>query len=335
MYNFQFLFYLLFAFVVLTGCNNQEKQNNETVPDISITSENLDDLLLKSTSVADVQALFRRHPSFQRLYFSDFEGDSIKLAKQLFEIYQNDEFRNFKTQIDSIIGDRNTAIIKPLQVAFSNIKKEFPQFKTPKLVFMMSGFAGNDFYISDSLIVIGLDYFGGSQAQFRPNVFDYQLKRYQKENIVPAIIYFISNRFNKTLLEDKTLLADMISIGKDFEFVKQILPDCPDSLIIGYSADNLRKTYNSQTDIWAYFISQKLLYEKNTLKKEKYIGERPFTMEIGNQVPGGIARWIGWRIVSKYIEKHPKVTLSQLMSMDKALDLFEQSGYNGEKDEAE
>jgi hypothetical protein len=337
MYNFRSLICLLSIFTLLFGCKPTDKKENALQVDtkVDIISENLDEQFLAAGSVEEVQKLLQKFPGFQQYYFSDFEGDSVQLAQQLFSIYRNERFQEFKIQVDSIIGDRDSTILAPLLAAFSNIKRNFPMFKAPKVVFMMSGFVGNDVYISDSLLVIGLDYFGGSEASFRPNVFDYQLRRYQKEYIVPSVVYFMSERFNKSNPKDNTLLAEMIGIGKGFEFVRQVIPQCPDSLIIGYSGENLRKTYNSQTEIWAYFITQKLIYEKNTLKKEKYIGERPFTIEVGNEVPGGIARWIGWRIVSKYLEKHPDVTLSELMSTDNAPFLFEQSGYNGEKDEEE
>ncbi len=200
---------------------------------------------------------------------------------------------------------------------------------------MVSGFTGNDLYVSDSLIIIGLDYFGGPKARFRPDVYEYQLARYQKDHIVPSVIFFMAAKYNRISTTDRTLLADMIGYGKDYEFTKQILPKTSQSLILGLSKRDLERTYNSQTDIWAFFISGKLLYEKSDLIKQKYIGERPYTTEIGNKVPGGIGRWIGWRIVSLFMTEHPEVSLPDLMQMDNAVNLLEQSGYNGQKDELE
>ena len=319
---------------ILLSCDGKDQKDraNLSGTKITLSVENLDDEMFKASSVKDVQSFLDKHSYLKAGYFTDFSGDSTQLASHLFEVLANKAFRSFKNEVDSIIGDKKTVILDPLAGAFDQIRKNYPSFRTPEIKFIMTGFTGNDLYITDSLIVIGLDYFGGPAARFRPNVFDYQLRRYQKEYIVPAIIFFMSGKYNKLNPSDGTLLADMIGYGKSFEFVKQVIPDCPDSLITGYSGENLRRTYNSQGDIWAYFITNKLLYEKNDLKKQKYIGERPFTVEIGNEVPGGIGRWLGWRIVNKFATEHPKMNLPELMNIDNAGYLFQESGYKGEKD---
>lgn len=296
-----------------------------------LSAENLDQALFACKSVNEVQSFLDKHSYLSQVYFSD--ADTAQLAGHLFTISQNPSFQSFKNQVDSIIGDRKKVILDPLNEAFGQVKHFYPDFRAPEIKFMVSGFTGNDLYISDSLIIIGLDYFGGPQARYRPDVFDYQLRRYQKEYIVPSIIFFMSNKYNRLNANDPTLLSEMIGYGKGYEFVRQVLPNTPDSLILGYSEDNLKRTYNSQLDIWAFFITNKLLYEKNELKKQKFIGERPFTTEIGNEVPGAIGRWIGWRIVSKFMEENPDVTLPQLMLKNNAAEILQESGYKGQKDE--
>ncbi|PWJ56936.1 hypothetical protein CLV98_10945 [Dyadobacter jejuensis] len=328
---------ILFLFLLLAwaSCDVQRQDDPKNAQALPLVYENLDKELLAATSAKDVEIILNKHPRMGHYYFSDFEGTTAELAQQLFQIIDNPDFQRFSNQIDSLVGNRETAIINPLQQAFGNIKSQFPSFQAPKIAFIQTGFLGNDLYVSDSLIVVGLDYFGGPQAAFRPQVFDYQLRRYQSSNIVPAIIYYISERYNRQDPQDQTLLADMIGIGKSFEFVKQVLPEYPDSLIIGYSEDNLRRAYNSQGDIWAYIIGRKLLYETNIATKDKYLGERPFVVEMGPDIPGGIGRWIGWRIVNKYVSEHPEVTLPELMNMDKAGNLLQEARYKGEKDEEE
>jgi hypothetical protein len=106
-------------------------------------------------------------------------------------------------------------------------------------------------------------------------------------------------------------------------------------LIFGYSEANLKRTNVSQQAIWSYFIAGKLLYEKSDLKKKKYIEERPFTTEIGEKVPGAIARWVGWRIVDRFMIENSDVTLPQLMEIDNAARILQESGYKGEPDEQE
>lgn len=326
----------LFAFLItlIVSCNTDKREvvdTSEVKMDVSV--ENLDRELIKSKSVQDVQIFLNKHSYLKSLYFTD--SDTIQLATQLYNIIGNPGFQEFGIQVDTIIGDREKNIIGPMQEAFKRIKVYYPEFKAPKIKFMVSGFTGNDLYVSDSLIIIGLDFFGGPKALYRPNVYDYQLNRYQKEYIVPSIIFFLSNQYNQLDAADQTLLSEMIGYGKGYEFVKQVMPEAPDSLIIGFSEDNLRRTYNSQLDIWSFFITNKLLYEKNELKKQKYIGERPYTVEIGNKVPGGIGKWLGWRIVEMYRRENPKVSLQELMKNGNSGQILQESGYKGQKDQEE
>jgi hypothetical protein len=317
-----------------TDTKNESSSNSGSV-EVKVYTENLDEALFACKSVQDVQSFLDKHPYLSDWYFTDAPVSKAELPAHLFQILQNKDFRAFKVQLDSIIGDRNVSIINPLKESFQQIAKYYPDFKAPEIKFMVTGFAGNDLYISDSLIVIGLDYFGGPKAMYRPDVYDYQLRRYQKEYIVPSIIFFMSNKYNHVNASDRTMLADMIGYGKGYEFVKQVMPNTPDSLILGYSEESLTRTYNSQQDIWAFFMANKLLYENTDLKKQKFIGERPFTTEIGNEVPGGIARWIGWRIVSRYMAENPNITLPELMKNDNAANILQASGYKGQKDDDE
>ena len=323
----------------LSSCKTDSKKEAESsdtnLIQVNVSSENLDDTLFACKSVQEVQSFLDKHSYLSDWYFTDAPVEKPQLAAHLFQILQNKDFRSFKVQLDSIIGDRNISIINPLKKSFQQIARYYPDFKAPEVKFMVTGFSGNDLYISDSLIVIGLDYFGGPKARYRPDVYDYQLRRYQKEYIVPSIIFFMSNKYNHVNASDRTLLADMVGYGKGYEFVKQVMPDTPDSLILGYSEESLVRTYNSQQDIWSFFVSNKLLYENMDLKKQKFIGERPFTTEIGNEVPGGIGRWLGWRIVSRYMAENPDITLPVLMKNDNAGNLLQASGYKGEKDDEE
>lgn len=318
---------------VLAGCNSFEKSPDLSNIPMDITVESLEDQLFACQSIGEVQLFLRQHPTLSQIYFAEpSQGDS-SLASLLYQHIRNNSLQGFKQQLDSLFNNKRQTIEQPLEDAFRHIKYYYPDFTPPRVATIVTGFMGNDLYISDSLIVIGLDYFGGSQARYRPNVYQYQLRRYQPEYLVPSILFFMSDRYNRMDPQDRTLLADMVGYGKAFEFVKHCVPQTSDSLILGFSADDLRRTYNSQTQIWAFVVENRLLYETGDLKKQKYIGERPFTPEIGPEVPGGIGRWIGWRIVSRYMAENPEVSLPELMKNPNARQILEQSGYKGQIDE--
>jgi uncharacterized protein YjaZ len=65
--------------------------------------------------------------------------------------------------------------------------------------------------------------------------------------------------------------------------------------------------------------------------KQKYLSERPKTVEVGEECPGRIAQWVGWEIVKKYMATHPDVSLSDLMKNTDAEKIFRESKYKPEK----
>jgi hypothetical protein len=183
-------------------------------------------------------------------------------------------------------------------------------------------------YVSDSLIVIGLDYYLGENATYRPlNIPGYILKRYRKENIVPNSLLLLSEKYNKIDVRDKTLLAEMIFFGKAFYFSKQMLPCVADSIFLGYTPKEMRDIFYSQEIIWANFIENEALFDTNHLIKDKFIAERPKTFEIGQNCPGRIGRWIGWEIVKSYMENNSDIPLPDLMKISSSRTVFERSGF--------
>ena len=316
--------FCLVSILIFNACSKTEEL---------VTIERPEQELFSARKPEEVRQWLANHKDIARLYFGTtrFDQDTV-LVNELLKRVNDKELGVLYQQINAEFGTMGD-IRDQLSEAFNRIQENFPDYKPPRVATMVSGFMGQDLVLSDSLIVIGLDYFAGPRAKYRPLGFPaYILRRYQKPFIVPTIVYAQSERFNKSNPQDQTLLADMIYYGKGYVFTKAMLPETPDSLIIGYTEKQLTQTYNVQSDIWAYFIDAKLLFEVSPAVKNRYLAERPFTAEIGSKSPGAIGRWLGWRIVGKYFdEKEPAI--KALMDNPNAPQIFEQSGYKGFKDE--
>ncbi|GAB3779114.1 hypothetical protein GCM10028818_29340 [Spirosoma horti] len=300
-----------------------------------VTLIRLDQQLFSSKSPDSIRALLNQNQGISQLYFNaNGAGNDTTLVRDLTNRVNNPALNEFNNQIQAEFGDM-TDLKKQLAEAFTAIKKNFPDFKAPKVVTLVTGFLGPDLVVSDSLIVIGIDYFAGPKAKYRPpgqEFPQYILRRYQKEYIVPAIIFAISDKYNAANRADQTMLADMVYYGKGYVFTKTMLPEVADSLVIGYSDKQLTQTFNAQDVVWAHFIDNQLLYQTSPAIKQRYLNERPFTAEIGQACPGAIGRWVGWRIVGRYHDEHSSVGIAELMRTADARLIFEQSGYKGQKE---
>ncbi|MBY0425358.1 MAG: gliding motility lipoprotein GldB, partial [Cytophagales bacterium] len=247
----------------------------------------------------------------------------------LFNLSQDKSIDTLKGETDAYFGEMNDIKVD-LEQAFAFVKHYFPDFTIPKVYTVVTGF-GHDMYASDSIVVIGLDYFLGDKGKYRPDIPNYMLRRFKKEYIVPSIVLLLSDKYNTTNVLDNTLLADMIHYGKSYYFVEKILPCTPDSLVMGYSEKELVDTKKHESVVWAHFVEQKLLFETSHFIVNKYVGERPYTAEIGSKCPGRIGRWLGWQIVNKYMKDHPSATLEEIMKEKDAAKIFNESHYKPEK----
>src|SRR5690606_28836051 len=113
----------------------------------------------------------------------NYPNDSV-LINALYSLATNPELKTLAQEADNTFGDM-AAERKQLETAFKHIKHYYPEFKEPQVKTFVSGL-NQDLLVSDSLLVFGLDFFIGKDASYRPDTYDYILKRYERPNMVPA-----------------------------------------------------------------------------------------------------------------------------------------------------
>jgi hypothetical protein len=104
--------------------------------------------------------------------------------------------------------------------------------------------------------------------------------------------------------------------GKRLYLLDKFLPNMPDTLKIGYTANQLNGCYKNEGLIWSFLIQNNLLYNTDMLRLQSYINEGPQTQELGEGSPGQIALFVGWQMIKKYMEKYPQTSLHALLTLD-------------------
>lgn len=329
-----FLSFLSIGLVFLSSCGNEdEEQGCAFIPETSgveveVKLTSLSDSLASITSKAALVKILDGHKILREVFFkrSQYPNDSA-FINELYKRFTNIHLDTLAMEVKRVFGNEEKLKEEFIQ-AFKNLKYYYPDIRLPRIETAISGFE-TDMYVSDSLIIVGLDYYLGKGARFRPNMYDYMLRQYNPENIVPStmLIYGIDSRINHMDGDNKTALADMVAYGKSFYFARQMVPCTPDSVFIWYSSEEIKGARENQDLIWARIIEDKLLYSTSHLLKQQYLGERPKTAQVGPDCPGRIAQWVGWQIVKSYMKEHPDRTLPDLMNSGNADKLFEESKY--------
>lgn len=323
--------------ILLWSCGESEQEECVFMPEVSSADlffefERFEDSLANVKSKSALVGLLTRQPGIrdQMLRRAEYPNDSV-FVDEMFKRFSNPHIDTLLAEARTVFGDL-TLLKSQFQDAFANIKYYYPDFKPPKVKTIITGL-DTDLFVSDSLIIVSLDFFLGPHAKFRPKTYDYLMRRYDPDDIVTSsiLIYGISDRFNKTQLQDKTVLADMIAYGKSFYFAKHMLPCTPDSVLIWYTDEEISGARQNEDLIWARLIQDKILFSTSMMEKKNYLGDRPVTTQVGEKCPGRIAQWVGWQIVKEYMKVHPETSLPDLMRMGNAQALFKDSKYKPKK----
>jgi hypothetical protein len=333
MYRHSFLIFIVTALAVV-ACNSDRTEKCAFVPDtkdikINLQWESLEDSLPAITTKEQLTGFLTRHPAVRELFLSrkDFPSDTTFINER-FRKFTNPHIDTLLMETHRVFGDASK-LKQEFTQAFTNLKYYYPDFQPPKIQTMITGFE-KDVYVSDTLVIIGLDYYLGPDAKYKIlNLYDYMKRRYQPDFIVPSVmlLYGIDEKYNKVNPEDRTMLAEMISYGKAFYFAKSMTPCTPDSVLIGYTSEEINGSRANESLIWSRLIEDKVLFSTNAQDKQKYIIERPKTLEVGEKCPGRIGQWVGWRMVESYHENHSDKTLPQVMQTMDGQQMFKESGY--------
>ena len=318
----------------LCACDKSQEKQCAFIPNtnkikLNLQFESLENTLPAIQTKQQLADFFSLHPLMRDNFFNrqSYPDDSV-FINELFRRVTHPSMDTLLAETQRVFGNGDE-LKKQFTEAFKNLKYYYPDFNPPKIETTISGLE-TDVMVTDSLVIIGLDYFLGDGAKFRPNMYEYILRRYHKNSVVPSVmlLYGISDRFNKTNAEDKTVLADMIAYGKAYTFTKHILPCTPDSVLMGYTQKELDGAYYNEETIWKRMIEDQILFGTSHMIKQKYIAERPKTVEISAQCPGRIGMWVGWQMTNGYLYETGK-KLTDLMLEPDAQKIFKLSKYRG------
>jgi len=323
--------------LALWSCSEKETEECVVAPDtrgkeVSVTIEQFQDSLINVKSKEQLIGILTRQPLIRDYVFrrTEYPDDSV-FINELYARFTNPHLDTLGSEVKRVFGDL-AELRSEFQQAFTNLKSYYPDFYPPRIQTIVSGL-DTDMLVTDSLIIVSLDFYLGRGAKYRPKMYEYLLRKYDPDDIVPAalLIYGISERFNKTDLRDKTVLADMFAYGKSFYFAKHMMPCVPDSVFIWYTPEEISGARKHQDLIWARFIESQVLFATGQMVKKDYLGERPITVQVGEKCPGRIGQWVGWEMVKSYMKSHPDVSLPELMQLDNAQTFFKESHYNPKK----
>lgn len=286
-------------------------------------------------TTAAVNSLFRRHPQFAQQYFDYYTPIGQLVAGGLNrDVVVNKFINDLKPLYDSVSTRfQNLATLeKELSLAFRYAQHYFPGFKVPAVYTTVEGLSPDDpeeiygaIFFRDTLSISLQMYAGAAFSGYDPKYYHEYLRRrfvpeYIPRNAMRAIV--LARYPEKPAL---TLVNQMVEAGRRLYLVRQLLPDTPEEIVLGYTKEQMKFCRAQEKAIWTHFLNNQLLYSDNPAINREYVGEGPFTKDIEG-APGNIGAFTGLQIVKKYMKKNPSVSLPQLMDADPG-EIFSEANY--------
>ena len=203
----------------------------------------------------------------------------------------------------------------------------FPERDIPKVKSMISAFTYST-AVDDSLLIISLDNYLGKDFKFYPEagIPEYKSRHFSRE-------YMVSDALKAWLMTDfqssqaQNLLEQMIYQGKIIYLLYAFLPELDEHILLNYEKEQLLWCRENAEDVWAHFLEMELLFTTENYQIRKYLGDAPFIAGFPEGSPGRVAQWLGYEIVKAYMQRNKGRTLPQLMQIEDANQILQQSKY--------
>ena len=313
----KYIFYIIFL-ILLNSCKGNDNKISNSYP---LTIERFDKFFYESTP-NDLFDLKKNYPflfpeQYDNKVWISRLNDSVQkqIYSEVNRVFSN--LDNEKTEIQSF---------------YNNFTSYFPKYELPRLITLISDVEyENRVILADSLLLIGLDNYLGSEHPFYSSmpkyISDNLIRRMIISDIAEEYAYYVIPRVNFYTFLDK-----IIFYGKVLYFKDIMLPKLEDRHKIGYSNLNMDWARQNEHYVWTYFVEKQLLFSSENKLITRFINNAPFSkfyLSIDNESPGMIGRFIGWEIVKSYM-KNNNTTFIEMILMN-PMDIYNKSKYKPQK----
>lgn len=214
-----------------------------------------------------------------------------------------------------------------LSKAFEHIRYYFPSFHYPQIYSYISG-SQEEAYYEDQTIIISIDrYFGfGHEFYNMAGIPKYIQAKMNPDYINRDIIESIAKFYIKEPSPDESILSHMIYYGKIIFFIKSMIPELSDDVLFAQTEIHLKWLEDKRKNLWRYYIENEILFKSDYETYKKFIAEAPFTSVLGDDSAPRTGRWLGFHIVSSFMENND-IALSKMIQIPGDQEFLNRSAY--------
>lgn len=248
-------------------------------------------------------------------------------AGQLKKFVEDPMIRQVFSEVDQSAGTY-LDICKKIDQAFNRWVQFTGGNRPDYLVTYLSGF-NQSFITLPGCLGIGVDNYLGSENSFYQNL---GIPVYIRQSMNPesltadAVRAWLYSELPPPSVEGG-FLDRMIYEGRIYYITCKVLPKTSEENIFHYTQEQLDWCREQEKSMWKYLAEQKILFSTDRLTIRKFMEEAPFTRDFGNDSPGRVGVWIGYRLVSSYM-KATGIDLKDFLKMTNSKEILSGSKYH-------
>ncbi|MDQ3071916.1 MAG: hypothetical protein M3Q97_01440 [Bacteroidota bacterium] len=323
---------LLFVFTVFGFVSCSDDRWDIDTSEIEVNTEVvlLDKLLFNSDTnaySAQIEELLTLYPDFGRAYIELITSRPFQRDTSLVlftKIHLKDKYVR-----DSLVPDIKKRYseedIQLLEQRFTEAFKRFryfyPKDSIPDIFLANTAFVFKEplFSYKNKILVCTEMYMGAGYKYYPFFGFPQYIQRtMDKHYIVADVVKFLyETKYPPGIYGGRELLGNMIYQGKNLYFQQVMAPFLPDTIIMRYTKKQLAWAEDYEVDIWERFSNKDVLFSTDPEEVGRFLRPGPNTsaLDFPTESAPRLGEWVGLQIVKSYMERHPEVSLQQLMEM--------------------
>ncbi len=316
-------FWLVFFSFAAVACGKSRWQVDISALDYAPRFERMDQAIFSinpNTATQQYDSLLQSIGTPYRDYIEDIlrtgKADNPMTASLLMRFSTDPAWQALQAHVEQQFPDM-TSYEQALSLALRRYAVIFGESGLPRLVAYNSGY-NIGIYPADDWLGVGLEWYAGTDHQFvkqlPPDLFpQYKRDKMRPEYLVPnALRGFLLYRFREMEVPEE-LLSEMVHAGKVAFIAQVLLEDDDERRVLNLDAAHLAWCNKHEYEVWKNLVERDLIFSTNAMDINKLINDGPFTPGFPTESPGGLGRWIGYRMVAQFMDKNPDKTLAELL----------------------
>ncbi|MDA0898197.1 MAG: hypothetical protein O3A30_02835 [Bacteroidetes bacterium] len=189
------------------------------------------------------------------------------------------------------------------------------------------GMTAND----TSYAFVGLDNFLGAGYPGYAGIPAYQNVLLRQSQLPVAYAHALLATLSLENFNDPTLVGQMVYHGK-IALATEALTGytVADSEVLGYGPEEWDFLEANESNIWEVLVREKLLFSTDMMVRQRLSEPAPFSKlgtAMDGDIPGRVARYIGYKLVKSYAEHHRELSLKEIIKIRDAQKFLRDAQY--------